>query len=158
MGETKFRGERDDHEGPNRIFELQSRKERADLPYPTDLKDKLLTLIKGLTIYNENDRWGFEEILKWEKGDYKLIDSLQIINRPIIFDEKKQMIAHTPAELALMLYLDSTFAVNSLRRGKVSEWLSLCNRDRLATEIEDILETTEDDMAMLRMCIYTLDQ
>ena len=158
MGETKLRAEMDDHDGPNRIFELQSRKEQADLPYPTDLSDKLLTLIKGLTIYNENDRWGFEEILKWEKGDYKLIESLQIINRPFIFDEKKQMIAHTPAELALMLYCDRSFAIKSLRRGKVSEWLSLCNRDRLATEIEHIIETTEDDMAMLRMCIYTLDQ
>ena len=60
MGETKFRAEMDDHKGPNRIFELQSRKECSDLSYPTDLKDKLLTLIKGLTIYNEKDRWGYE--------------------------------------------------------------------------------------------------
>ncbi len=159
MGEAKFRSQMGDKEGKGRLFDLRERKAKGTLPYPTDLSADLILLIKGLTIPDEKKRWGFEEIIKWAKGEIKQTDISVVVRNDIafIFDETKGYVAYTPEELAAFMISDREYALKILKRGKVTDWLKKCNRDKMATEIDDIVNTTANNNGCVMRSVFTLD-
>jgi serine/threonine protein kinase len=158
MGESKFRAEMGDKMDKDRIFDLRKKKAKGELPYPTDLSNNLLLLIKGLTVPDEENRWGFEEIIKWSTGKLKMADmAITIHDKPFIFNESLSKVAHSPEELAKYMTEDRYYALKILKRGKVSEWLHACNRDNLSTNIDEIIDNERDDNACVMRSVYLLD-
>jgi serine/threonine protein kinase len=159
MGENKFRVEMGDKTGKDRIFDLNRKKSKGELPYPTDLSDNLLLLIKGLTVPDEKNRWGFNEIIKWSTGKLMMADmDVAIHDKPFVFNENEGKVAHSPEELAELMNADKAYALKILKRGKVSTWLHNCNRDNTATNIDEIVDNEKTDNACVMMAVYTLDQ
>ena len=60
MGEKEFK---------EREFELMQRKRTGDLPFPTDLSEHTLHLIRALTAPQSEKRYGFAEIARWAQGE-----------------------------------------------------------------------------------------
>ena len=158
MGESKFRAEMGDKMDKNRVFDLRIKKAKGELPYPKDLSDNLLLLIKGLTVPDEENRWGFEEVIKWSTGKLKMADmAIAIHDKPFVFNESSSKVAHSPEELAAFMAEDRYYALRILKRGKVSEWLHACNRDNLSTNIDEIVDNERDDNACVMRSVYLLD-
>ena len=158
MGESKFRAEMGDKKDKDRVFDLRIKKAKGDLPYPKDLSDNLLLLIKGLTVPDEENRWGFEEVIKWSTGKLKMADmAIAIHDKPFVFDESSSKVAHSPEELAAFMVKDKYYGLRILKRGKVSEWLRACNRDNLSTNIDEIVDHERDDNACVMRSVYLLD-
>jgi len=158
MGEAKFRAEMGDKAGKGRLFDLRLKKTKGNLPYPADMSENMLLLVKGLTIPDEEKRWGFDEVVLWSKGQVMQLDTSAFIKDvPFRFDESKGLVAYSPEELAEMMEGDREYAIKILKRGKVTEWLQKCNRDRMATEIDDIVNTTKNNNACVMMSVYRLD-
>lgn len=159
MGENKFRMEMGDKAGKDRIFDLNKKKAKGELPYPADLSDNMLLLIKGLTVPDEENRWGFDEVIKWSTGKLVMADmAVAIHDTPFVFNENKGMVAHAPEELAALMNADRDFALRILKRGKVAAWLHECNRNHMATSIDDIVDSEKSDNACVMMAVYTLDK
>jgi len=158
MGEAKFRAEMGDKAGKGRVFDLRLKKVKGNLPYPADMSENMLLLIKGLTIPDEEKRWGFNEVVLWSKGQIMQLDTSALIKDvPFLFDESKGLVANSPEELAEMMSGDREYAIKILKRGKVTGWLQKCNRDRMATEIDDIVNSTKNNNACVMMSVYRLD-
>lgn len=159
MGENKFRVEMGDKAGKDRIFDLSKKKAKGELPYPNDLSANLLLLIKGLTVPDEENRWGFNEVIKWSTGKLVMADmAVAIHDKPFVFNENEGKVAHSPEELAELMNTDRTYALKILKRGRVSAWLHDCNRDNTATHIDEITDNEQTDNACVMMAVYTLDQ
>lgn len=158
MGEAQFRIEMGDKTGKNRIFDLFEKKSKSNLPYPTDLSENLLTLIKGLTVADETKRWGSEEFKRWANGKLLQIDLNAYVrtNIPFMFDETKGLVAYTPQELAGFMYDAIETAIKYLRHGNISKWLYECNRNKMATELDEIIKTYTDDYGCTYMSIFLL--
>jgi serine/threonine protein kinase len=156
MGEAKFRVEMGDKAGRDRMFDLRKKKDKGELPYPEDLSDDLLMLIKGLTLPDEEKRWGFEEVKKWSAGEMKYSDAITR-SVPFVFDEKKGKVAHNPEELAAFMIEDQKYAIKIIRRGKVTDWLHECNYDNLATNISDVADNVEDGEACVAQTVFLLN-
>ena len=60
MGEKEFK---------EREFELMQRKRTGDLPFPTDLSEHTLQLIRALTAPQPEKRYGFAEIARWAREE-----------------------------------------------------------------------------------------
>ena len=60
MGEKEFK---------EREFELMQRKRTGDLPFPTDLSEHTLQLIRALTAPQPEKRYGFAEIGRWAREE-----------------------------------------------------------------------------------------
>lgn len=145
--------------GKNMEIEMAAIKQSGQLPYPQDMPADLLLLVQGLTIPDVSKRWGFEEIQRWGKGGLTANDIKVNIRTdiPFVFDEDNGLVACLPSEMADCIAKDEELAVKYLRRGKISEWLQKCQRNRMATELDDILKDKCDDDYLVVSAIYLLD-
>jgi len=159
MGEAKFRAEIGDNESKGRLFDLRHKKEKGELPYPTDMPADLLLLIKGLTCPDIEKRWGIDQISKWYKGELEDNDLESLVRKdvPFVFNEKTNLIAYTPEVLAGFMIHDREYALKILKRGKVSQWLKQRGNERLATEVDDIVENSTSDNDCVMRAVYLMD-
>lgn len=153
MGEKEFK---------EREFELMKRKRTGDLPFPKDLSDRTLALIKALTAPQPEKRCGFIEIVRWARGEDVFSNFVGEENKRsfnIIFNAGKDQIAHSPEELADFMRQDQNLAIKYLYTGKLTGWLTDNQRPELATELEDIVEKRhpKDQTAGLYAACYALN-
>ena len=143
-------------------FQLADMKRMGNIPYPTDVSDHTLQLLKALTDLNPQTRAGLPELIRWARGeniyDLRKVDD-QASQFKIIFNSSKNQVAASPAELGRYMYDDKSLATKYLYSGKVSEWLTANKRPELAIEIDDIIENQypkAKDAGLLAAC-YLLD-
>lgn len=153
MGEKEFK---------EREFELMKRKRTGDLPFPADLSDRTLKLIKALTVPQPEKRCGFIEIVRWAQGEDVFSDFVGEESKrsfSIIFDAGKNRIARSPEQLADFMRQDQNLAIKYLYTGKLTKWLNDNQRPELAAETEDIVEKRypKDQTAGLYAACYILD-
>lgn len=134
-------------------------KELGKIPLPDDMPEEIKTLIKGLTVINEEKRWSHNECTRWLKGEdvpvYK--DVLISEYKPFAFDDDK--IARTPEEFAQFMQEDEVLAEKYLFRGKITEWLKDAKNNKLAVLVEDLYESEfkKNKKAAVQAAIYLLN-
>ncbi len=124
-------------------YELNSLKKSGKLPYPKNMGERTLQLIKALTLADPNTRADLEKIARWAKGEtiYDLqAEKDNIAGFKIVFNSSKNQIAHSPKELVQFMAEDKTLAIKYLYQGKIEEWLEGIHRNELAAELHEITE------------------
>ncbi|MDR1756115.1 MAG: protein kinase [Culturomica sp.] len=124
-------------------YELNSLKKSGKLPYPKNMGERTLQLIKALTLADPNTRADLEKIARWAKGEtiYDLqAEKDNIAGFKIVFNSSKNQIAHSPKELVQFMGEDKTLAIKYLYQGKIEEWLEGIHRNELAAELHEITE------------------
>ncbi|GHT34452.1 hypothetical protein FACS189434_10620 [Bacteroidia bacterium] len=140
-------------------FELINLKRNGNLPYPKDLSDRTLQLIKALTVADPNTRAALPEIIRWANGETIYTDKDDSRKFKIVFNASKGQVAHSPEELAQLMYDERDLSVKYLYSGKIAQWLSENLRPELAQQIDDTTETLypKDQSAGLLYTCYTLN-
>lgn len=120
-------------------------KQEETLPYPRpeEMSSHSLGLIKALTRRNPDLRAGFDDVVRWAKGETiftQTDDSLREFR--IVFSATDNLIAHNQKELAKMMWENPGLATNYLYSDKIAKWLNDVDRPELAMEMENITEIT----------------
>lgn len=129
-GESAFR---------NKEAALAMQKVHNGIVVPSDIPDPLYTITRGLLVKDPAHRWGLKEINDFLDGK-----TVEVYNEAshgglnIIFNSRKQQIAHSPEELAAFMVEDKDLAIKYLYSGKISKWLE--HIPELQIEIENIIE------------------
>jgi serine/threonine protein kinase len=154
IGEGAFEQNRDT------LDRQKNRKGGHRLPYPDDMSARMLELIKALTHPDESERADFEAIKRWQQGEtiYRDPRGGIIGDFNVVYNGAKNLVAHTPEELAQMMWDDKALAIRYLRQGKIEEWLKY-DRPELASGIREIAEDRypKADAAALHATCYYLD-
>jgi len=136
-------------------------KAEGNIPNLEQLPPAVNILIRGLTIVNPNNRWGFDEVQRWYKGEeVPILDESPMIRyKKFIFDPEKNLSATNVKELAALLYSDKKQAIKYLYNKRVSKWLDEGGNQKLAVDIDEITEKRYplNQEAGLMAAIYMLD-
>ena len=143
--------------------DLVEMKDSEKLPYPEDMPERLLELLKALTVRDRKTRAGLAEIEKWIKGETifnlnsKANENVDEVK--IIYNAEKKQIAHSKAELAALLLADKENAKQYLYRGKIEKWFEDLHFTEVANELNLIVEKKylKDKDAGLMAACYLLD-
>ena len=143
-------------------YELNDMKFRGKLPYPKDIGERSLQLIKALTLPDPNTRAGFDEIERWAKGEDIIVlksEGDNIHSFKIPFKPAKNQIAKSPEELAKFMSEDHELAIRYLYSGKIAQWLTENYQPVLGQDVDDIVEKKypKDQNAGLFATCYHLD-
>lgn len=118
-------------------------KQEETLPYPRrgEMSDHTLGLIKALTRRNPEVRAGFDDIVRWAKGESIFKDTDDSLNEfKIVFNATEGQIAHNPRELSDMMWADKNLAIKYLYSDKIAKWFQDIDRPELAMAMENITE------------------
>ena len=155
MGESTFKQQE---------AELMKLKISGKLPYPPELSDHTLCLLRALTTVDAASRPEFKQIVEWAKGQNpfeQFSEKKKDIrsNFNIVFNAGKDQVAHSPEELAEFMYKDQTLAQKYLYSGKISKWLIDNLHPELEIEMEEIVEQKyqHDKQAGVYAACYVLD-
>ncbi|MDE6682662.1 MAG: protein kinase, partial [Muribaculaceae bacterium] len=122
--------------------QLVKDKQEETLPYPGkgEMSNHLLSLIKGLTRRNPDVRAGFDDVVRWAKGE--TIYSEAIKDFRIVFSAEDNLVAHNATELGTMMWEHRELAKKYLYGpGKIlMKLLKEVDQTALAAIIEDIVE------------------
>jgi hypothetical protein len=120
------------------------------LPIPDSLPDSLKTLIRGLLVKERRDRWGFEEVERWLKGEaVPVVETATPGLAPAFLFEGVTFTERPALALAMAQRWDE--AKKRLYRGQVREWAKLFDLD-LANHMQDLEESERDqDRGVYRM-------
>lgn len=136
-------------------------KRNGELPYPKDAPSDVLSLMQGLTIVDPAKRWGYDEVQRWHKGEAVAVAKNTAARyKPFVFDADLNLIANNPLELAKLLDKNPQLAIKYLYSKRVTRWLEECGNNKLAVEVEDLLEKRypKNQEAGLRATVYLLDE
>lgn len=118
------------------------RGESGTLPYPDDMPQQMLHLIRGLTVPNPEKRWGFAEFERWARGENVPVeDNL----RPtagglnILYNGSKNQVATSKEELAALMLEDTKLAEQYLYSGKVSKWFADAGYPEWQTQLDEVV-------------------
>ncbi|WP_176560076.1 serine/threonine protein kinase [Brevibacillus dissolubilis] len=124
------------------------------LPIPSGLQPRMVQLIRGLTLKDRQNRWGYEQVNKWLKGEYvELKEDRHTANiKPYRFNGQE---IYELDHLATVLAENWVDGKKQLYRGFVSDHAKQVGQD-VASKIMDIVEYEKNlDFGMFKM-IYTL--
>lgn len=107
------------------------------------ITDRQAELLEALLQFSDSERAGFKEVERWFKGEK--ISAEKEIHRNVssfrvVFNESKNLVAHSPAELAKFMLDDPEFAKKFLYRGLAKNVLQ-SQLPSLALEIDDLTQT-----------------
>ena len=131
--------------------------------FPDDIDADVETLIKGLLTVSPSDRWGFDEVQRWLRGE-TVQEHYQTANlqyKPYSFGviDGQQIIVNSPKEMADILEQYPDKAVRHLYRNTIADWVKSTDAG-LYNELMDIVETDypQDQTAGLAKAMYILDR
>ncbi len=134
----------------------------GQIKIPDDMPKEIVTLIKGLLVVKPEKRWGFEEIMKWSRGEKVEVyeETIKLQYEPFVFDAEENLVAKTPADLAQLMKDDPQTAKRYLYAGKIDEWLRKAKNTKLELAILEIYEKLypKNQEAGLTAALYTLDK
>lgn len=126
--------------------EIIKRKVLNKLNIPLDNNDEFYRLIKGLTSFSAEKRWGCKEVESWLSGEYVSVEEeLGDFNRPYKFNDKS---INTKMELALELSKNWIEGRKNFERGYLNEHFKKIDQG-LACKIEDFLEVAKNNQSFL---------
>lgn len=129
---------------------------------PEEIPEELKNLIKGLITVEPSKRWGYEEVLKWLKGEYvpvyhKIVETkYPDFHFGVITGE--DIIINDPVELAELLEKYPRQGIKHLYKGTIQRWVENVNQS-LYVEIRGIVEDDypqEQDAGLVK-AVYILD-
>ncbi|WP_191090651.1 serine/threonine protein kinase [Niallia endozanthoxylica] len=124
------------------------------LHIPENTDQHLAHLIKGLTVKERKDRWGYEEVQRWSKGEFITINESAkgfTHHQPYHFKDQE---FYNLEGLALALAQSWDEGIKHLKRGFISAYIKPVRQD-LASEIMDYEEERDNDTALFKT-IYSL--
>lgn len=128
-------------------LQLATMKAYGDLPIPSSMPPRLLSLVKALIEPNPNQRASFDEIERWlngenpfEQSSSQLLSNNHHASFRVVFNGEKGLIASSPKELARIMMNNQSLAISFLYKGMVTKWLNENHRPELAVEMERIKE------------------
>ncbi|MDR1054668.1 MAG: protein kinase [Prevotellaceae bacterium] len=143
-------------------------KKQDELSYDKSIPERLLTLVRGLTRRKESNRWGFEQIERWYKGE-----TVEVIaetsterdeaDKKFPFDIAQGLYASTPEQMAMLLFENEEKGTRFLYKGEISNWLRKKIKDiNLAIIIDEICEekypNKDKQNVGLLVAAWTLDK
>lgn len=138
------------------------RGEKGTLPYPDDLPEQLLRLIKGLTIPNPEKRWGFAEFERWAKGENVPIEDYTHTvagELEILYNGSKNQRATSKEELAKLMMEDTKLAEKYLYSGNISKWFADAGYPEWQIQMDEIVNKLypKSRYSGVMAACYTLD-
>ena len=131
------------------------------LPMPRDMSPHMVSLIKALTRVKPNERATFSDIRRWAQGENLDNNSLPALNTDfrIVFNQARNEVANSPAELAAYLIKDKDLGKRYLYSGRITRWLEESGRNEVAVNVEEIVEKIypQNQEAGLMTVVYMLD-
>lgn len=125
------------------VAEMINRKFKHKLNIPLANDDEFYHLIRGLTVVQYKNRWGYEEVKRWLNGEYVEIKEYNVdslVMAPYKFNGKK---ITSKKELALELSLNWEDGIKDLRRRYLSEYF--INIDiEITRKLDDIIEKMDN--------------
>ena len=123
------------------------------------LEDRIEGLVCGLTIYDHQKRWGYEEINKWMQGELdfpeiEMQEDASDFDAPFITRDGKRLFSLT--ELAEYIADNWELSGKDILRGTISNWLVVHRPDKAAM-LNDLIETTSQMDVCIFKTIYALD-
>ena len=117
-------------------------KAAGNLPNLEQLPSSVNQLIRGLTVVNPENRWGFKEVERWYKGEnVPVADNIPVLRyKTFIFDSDKNLTAGNTKEMAALLCHDKKTGVKYLYNKRIAKWLEDAGNQKLALEIDEIVE------------------
>lgn len=157
MGEQQFAQQVSKNER-----ELASDKTLGKLPYPTDMSDHLLSLVKALTDPDPKKRPDFTKIQEWAKGGDPFLaflgkESSQQKGFSVLFNGAKKLTAHSPKELAKFMLDDPDLGISYLYHKNVKKWMEEFGRPELGQKMEYVVETgypKDQKAGLYAACLY----
>ena len=146
-------------------LQLATMKTYGNFPIPANMPSRLFSLVKALIEPNPSNRAGFKEVEGWLEGKDPFADTSQCPEKDqqkqfeIIIDGKRNLVAHSPKELANIMYTNADLAISYLYKGRITQWLEDNRRPEIAIEMERIKEDLYpmNTSAGLEAACYILD-
>ena len=129
---------------------LASMKTYGKLPYPTGMSDHMLSLIMALTAPDPEARPDFNLIKEWITGKDPFLGFLgkkqeqeaKEKSFEVVFNGGKNLVAHSPEELAQLMLADPQLGIKYLYSGRVGKWMDeLAGQPEVMLDIEDVTES-----------------
>ena len=140
---------------------MMKQKNEGRLPRLVELPEQVKKLVQGLTSVNLQNRWGFNEVERWFKGENVEVDisSPFLRYKSFVVDPERNLIASNVKELVPMLLSNQQLAMNYLYGGRIVQWLESSGNVKLATVIKDVVTNRypADQKAGLMTACYTMD-
>lgn len=140
---------------------MMRQKGEGRLPRLNELPESVRTIVQGLTVVNPQNRWGYEEVERWFKGEDVKVDlsSPFLRYKSFIVDPDHNLVADNVHELIPLLVSNERLAIGYLYNGRISQWLESCGNTKLATAVRDITVNRYpvDQHAGLMSCVYTME-
>ena len=147
---------------------LASMKTYGKLPYPTNMSDHMLSLVMALTAPDPEARPTFEQLKEWISGKDPFLAFLGKKQEQeekekgfeVLFNGARNLVAHSPEELAQLMLADPQLGIKYLYSGRVGKWMDeLAGLPEVMLDIEDIVESKypSDKQAGLYAACLILD-
>lgn len=125
------------------------------LNIPADVHPRITSLIRGLTVKERKDRWGYEELKRWINNE--TVEIKESIRRksdvkPYVFDSRE---IFTLDDLALSLAVRWEEGIKHLYRGFITDHLKQFGQD-LASNAMDFQEEKNRDIGLFKL-IYAIN-
>ena len=138
-----------------REAELAIEKRNDKIKVDKDIPDPLNRIIRGLLVMDPAHRWGFDEIRRTiqKKEDVPVYAG----GFEIIYNGRKNQVAHSPEEMAAFMLGDLELAKSYLYSGQISKWLE--KRPELKIEIDRIVEKDfpKDEVSGMLCALHILN-
>ena len=120
---------------------MMKQKNEGRLPRLNELPDSVKMLVQGLTAVNPQNRWGYNEVERWFKGEEVEVDisSPYLKYKSFLVDPERNLVADNVHELVPLLMDNELLARNYLYNGQVVNWLDACGNTRLSAIVRDIV-------------------
>lgn len=123
------------------------------LPIPSNLHPRIALLIRGLTVKERKDRWGYEEVASWCKGQTPVVEDTRRKTagiKPYVFEGRE---IFDLDELSLFFAENWQEAMKHLYRGFVGSHLKQVGQD-LASKAMDCEEEQDKDMGLFKLIFH----
>lgn len=123
-------------------------KQEETLPYPTaKISTQTVSLIKGLTRRNPEQRLSYDDIARWARGEVVYVEQKDSVRGDfrVVFSSKNNQIAHSAEELAKMLWENQEMAKQYLYKEQVEKWFREMDLPEYALQINAITEDLYPD-------------
>lgn len=126
-----------------------------NLPIPNTVHPRIAQLIKGLTVKDRQNRWGYDEVSRWIKGEHiSTEESYQSrqLERPYIFEGEE---LYELTDLSMAFARNWQEAINHLYRGLIAKHIEQVGQD-LASKVMDCEEEPNTDLGLFKL-LYLLN-
>lgn len=143
-------------------FGIMRLKSEGRVLFPDDIDSEVEKLIKGLITVNPRDRWAYDEVKRWLKGENVKVNyqTVQFEYKPYSFGliNGEQIVVNNPKDLSHYLDKYPEKGEGHLYRNTIAKWIEPVDAG-LFNELMDIVENDYaiDRVAGLTKAIYILD-